>query len=275
MFAGTDPNDRTTFIDAVTLSSTGVVVSSTATLTSSLNPSTAGTNVVFTATVTGSAPTGSVAFTADGTTLSGCGAVALPTGTANTKSATCSTASLTAGTHSIVATYSGDAANSGSTSAALGQVVNAAPPASLINASFETPLQHGGFTYNPTGAGIGWTFSPNSGIAGNGSAFGAATAPDGVQVGFVQGASTISQTLSLNAGSYTLSFKASARWSQPQPLKVMVDGVQVGALVAPTSTAWALFSIPLSVATSGAHALAFVGTQALDETTFIDAVTIQ
>src|SRR2546430_11373333 len=114
-FAGTDPNDRTTFIDAVTLGSSSVVATTT-TLASSLNPSTVGTNVTFTATVTGSAPTGSVAFTADGTTLSGCGAVALATGTANTKSATCSTARLTATTHSIVATYSGDAANCGTDS---------------------------------------------------------------------------------------------------------------------------------------------------------------
>ncbi|TMG82118.1 MAG: hypothetical protein E6H78_15370 [Betaproteobacteria bacterium] len=145
----------------------------------------------------------------------------------------------------------------------------------LVNASFETPLQRGAFTYNPTGTGIGWTFSPNSGIAGNGSQFGAATAPEGVQVGFVQGASAISQTLSLNAGSHTLSFMASARYAHAQPLKVMLDGFQIGALVAPTSTAWALFSIPFSVATSGTHALAFVGTQAVNKTTFIDAVAIQ
>jgi hypothetical protein len=150
------------------------------------------------------------------------------------------------------------------------------PLQGLVNASFETPPQNGHYTYNPTGAGIGWTFSTNSGIAGNGSQFGNPTAPDGVQIGFVQGASTISQTLSLSAGSHTLSFKAAARYSsQPQPLKVMVDGVQVGALVAPSSRAWALFSIPFSVATSGAHVLAFVGTQVLDKTTFIDAVAIQ
>ena len=71
---------------------------STTLLASSANPSGVAANVTFTATVTGSAPTGSVAFKADGTTLSGCSAVALPTGTANSKTATCSTASLSAGT---------------------------------------------------------------------------------------------------------------------------------------------------------------------------------
>ena len=57
-------------------------------------------------------------------TLTGCAAVTLPAGSANSKTATCSTASLAAGTHSIVATYTGDAANTGSTSATLAQVVN-------------------------------------------------------------------------------------------------------------------------------------------------------
>ena len=196
-------------------------------------------------------------------------------GSGNSGIATCNISTLPVGAHSIVATYSGDAGNTGSSSAPLSQIVNAVLPSSLVNASFETPLQRGAFTYNPTGTGIGWTFSPNSGIAGNGSQFGAATAPEGVQVGFVQGASAISQTLSLNAGSHTLSFMASARYAHAQPLKVMLDGFQIGALVAPTSTAWALFSIPFSVATSGTHALAFVGTQAVNKTTFIDAVAIQ
>ena len=44
-------------------------------------------------------------------------------GTTNAPTATCSTSSLSVGTHSIVATYSGDATNSGSTSATLSQVV--------------------------------------------------------------------------------------------------------------------------------------------------------
>src|SRR5437667_8058740 len=90
---------RITEVEAWTASGT---TSTTTTLASSLNPSTAGTSVTFTATVTGSAPTGNVAFTADGTTITGCSAVALPTGSANSKTATCSTTSLAAGTHSIV-----------------------------------------------------------------------------------------------------------------------------------------------------------------------------
>src|SRR5207249_2756539 len=95
----------------------------TTTLTSSANPSTVGSNVTFTATVTGTNPTGSVNFKDGGTSIAGCSAVALA-GSGNSRTAACTTNTLTAGVHSIVATYSGDAANATSSSTALAQTVN-------------------------------------------------------------------------------------------------------------------------------------------------------
>jgi len=217
-----------------------------------------------------------VGFTDGGSAISGCAAVALATGISNSKTATCSTASLTTGTHNIVGSYAGDAANSGSISVTLSQGINAAPAASLINPSFETPvLPSGGYQYNPSTTGIGWTFSPNSGIERNGSAWNASSAPDGVQAAFIQSISTISQTLSLNAGSYTLAFKAAQRNGQIQPVRVTVDGAQIGSLVSPASISFSSFSIPFSVATSGSHTIVFTGTDPNDRTTFIDSVTIQ
>jgi hypothetical protein len=91
----------------------------TTTLASSLNPSTVGTPVTFTATVTGSSPTGSVNFTDGASSITGCAAVALSGG-----SAQCATSALTQGTHSIVAKYSGDATHAVSQSAPLSQMVN-------------------------------------------------------------------------------------------------------------------------------------------------------
>jgi hypothetical protein len=146
---------------------------------------------------------------------------------------------------------------------------------SLVNPSFEIPGLGGGYQYNPTAPGIGWTFSANSGIQGNGSAWGAAPAPNGTQTAFIQGASIITQTVSLNAGSYTLSFQASSRWSVPEPIKVTVDGTQIGSLVSLASTSFTAVSIPFSVATTGAHTIAFTGTDPNDKTTFIDNVTVQ
>src|SRR5271169_3297515 len=87
---------------------------STTTLTSSVNPSTVGSSVTFSATVAGSSPTGSVNFTDGGSSIASCAAVALASGSANAKTATCSTANLVAGTHSIGTNYSGDSANNGS-----------------------------------------------------------------------------------------------------------------------------------------------------------------
>ena len=102
----------------------GGKATSTTTLVSSRNPSKFGRRVTFTASVTGNAPTGTVAFTDGGNTINGCGAVPIATRAArkgNTRH--CTTDKLTAGTHSIGATYSGDAANNGS-SATMSQVVN-------------------------------------------------------------------------------------------------------------------------------------------------------
>ena len=251
----------------------------TTTLASSGSPSLVGASVTFTATVTGSAPSGTVAFTADGSTLSGCGAVSLPAGSAPSKSVTCATASLGAGVHSIVATYAGDFANDASTSPALTQVVSALPPpGTVVNPSFEIPALGTSYQYSPAAAGIGWSFAGGSGIQGNNSAWGAAPAPGGTQTAFIQGTGSIAQTVTLSAGSYTLSFQAARRTCcvapNVQPVKITVDGTQVGGLISPASTGFSLVSITFSVASTGTHTIAFAGTDPSDKTTFIDEVAL-
>jgi hypothetical protein len=96
---------------------------SSTSLASSANPAVAGSSIRFTATVTGTAPTGTVAFRDGGSVLAGCGSVALA-GSGNTRSSSCTTSSLAVGTHGIVASYSGDAVNVGSSSAPLSQTVS-------------------------------------------------------------------------------------------------------------------------------------------------------
>jgi hypothetical protein len=93
----------------------------TTTVKSSLNPSIAGQSVNFTATVSGgNSPTGTVGFNSNGSSISGCSAVPLSSGAAQ-----CTTPALPVGADTIVATYSGDANNTSSTSAPLTQTVNA------------------------------------------------------------------------------------------------------------------------------------------------------
>lgn len=85
---------------------------------SSLNPSTSGQAVTFTATVISSngTPTGTVTFKDGSTTLG--------TGTLSNGEAKFTTSSLSVGTHSITAVYAGSTDFSGSTSPVLSQVVN-------------------------------------------------------------------------------------------------------------------------------------------------------
>ena len=92
--------------NAVTSSSitqTVNAVAATVTVTSSINPSTFGQSVVFTATVTGAGatPTGTVAVTDGATTL---GTITLNA----SGSGVLTTATLTGGSHSLLFTYSGD-----------------------------------------------------------------------------------------------------------------------------------------------------------------------
>jgi hypothetical protein len=112
-----DPNDAGSTSAPLTQT---VQNSTTTALASSLNPTPAGQNVTFTATVTRSpgsgTPNGTVQFY-DGTTL---------LGTANLNgsgTATFATSNLAVGSHAITAQYLGDPNDAGSTSAPLAQVV--------------------------------------------------------------------------------------------------------------------------------------------------------
>ena len=126
------------------------------------------------------------------------------------------------------------------------QVINSVTSAVVAGAvalpGFETPVQPtNAFTYTPTGT--AWTYNATSGVARNGSAFGAFTAPEGSQVGIIQNsggtAGSISQPLSLVTGSYKVSFVASQRsccsTGFTQTLSVYIDGILIGT-VTPTNT---------------------------------------
>ncbi|MGD1090719.1 MAG: Ig-like domain repeat protein [Bryobacteraceae bacterium] len=109
-----DSNDNSSTSGAAsqTVNKTGTTVA----VTSSLNPSTSGQSVSFTATVSPASATGMVTFY-DGTVS--LGALRLDDSTA-----TLSTSRLTAGNHTITATYGGNRKNKSSTSGKMIQAVN-------------------------------------------------------------------------------------------------------------------------------------------------------
>ncbi|MGB6746261.1 MAG: Ig-like domain repeat protein, partial [Terracidiphilus sp.] len=110
----------------------------TTTVASSANPGFTGDSITLTATVSGSGtPTGTVAFSDNGTTISGCGAVAVSSGQAQ-----CST-TMAQGYHPIDAMYSGGG-GSGPSSGSLTQLIEVHPTQSgdtwCNNTSFSAPL---------------------------------------------------------------------------------------------------------------------------------------
>jgi len=124
------------------------------TLVSNLPSSTYGQTVTFTATVTGSSPTGTLTFKYDGITFA---TTTLPVNTA-------SYGLLTAGSHSITAVYSGDSNNAGSTSTPITQTVSKAnttiTPFSASPSSGETIFS----TF-----GLSATVNPQYGLSPSGS----------------------------------------------------------------------------------------------------------
>jgi CSLREA domain-containing protein len=175
----TDPAGNTSEFSACK-SISSVTASSTA-LVSSVNPSNSGQSVTFTATVSGSSPTGTVQFM-DGASNLGA-PVALGGGIA-----TLTTASLAVGTHSITAAYGGDATNSASTSNTVSQQVVA------VGGGTSTALAS---SLNPSVAGQAVTFTAT--IAGNN--------PTGA-VQFRDGGANLGAPVAVSAGSAQLTTAA-------------------------------------------------------------------
>lgn len=154
----------------------------------------------------------------------------------------------------------------------------------LSNWNFETPNLGSGFSayqYGPTSS--GWAFesvsgTSGSGVAGNGSGFtsGNPNAPEGDQVAFLQGSGTMSQSVTLEAGQYTLTFDAAKRqnFGGTQSFDVTVDGTVVGSFT-PSSTAYGSYSTASFAVGAGTHTIEFVGTTGTDNTDFIDEVKLQ
>ena len=170
---GGDANNASGTSPTLIQTVTGNVVSTTTTVTSSLNPSTAGQSVTFTATVTGSSPIGTVTFS-DGST-------ALGTGTVDSSgNAVLSTSALSVGLHTVTAAYGGDTSNAASVSDALTQTVNLAGTTTTLASSLNPSTFGQAVTFtavvtgsSPTG---NVTFSDGGAALGTGTVDGSGSA---------------------------------------------------------------------------------------------------
>ena len=157
----------------------------TTTVASSANPSTFGSSLTFTATITPSAATGTVTFKDGSTTLG--------TGTLSAGKATYSTSTLSAGSHSITAAYAGDSNYNSSTSSTLTQTVNKANTTTTVSSSS-----------NPSAYGSSVTFTATVTPS---SATGTVTFKDGsttLGTGTVSGGTATYSTSALAVGSHSI-----------------------------------------------------------------------
>ena len=155
-----------------------------------------------------------------------------------------------------------------------------APTSLLANSSFETPTVGGGnFQYGVTGG--SWVFDA-AGLTGNGSGFTSdnAGAPDSTQVAFIQYAGSAKQTLTLAAGTYSLTMQGAQRGgsyyaSSIQVIRVLVDGTAQGDFTPPRGGYGASPVYTFAIATAGSHTITLAGVgSGSDYTAFIDSVML-
>ncbi len=165
----------------------------------------------------------------------------------------------------------------------------------FADASFETArVDISGYAIAPTGS--PWTFTGNAGINGPLTGFNNANQPPpaGTQVGFIQGAGSIAQTVSFpTAGNYIIGGQMNGRVGNVSgdgvdhspPFDVLVDGVVVGTFTPIAKPVlWPYdgnsyqnyqpFATAPVALTAGSHAIAFRTTINQDLTILLDAVTI-
>ncbi len=188
----------------------------------------------------------------------------------------------TRGTTPVTDTSNGNIAITGVVSNVTidGATVPAAPSSTLHNTGFETPAMPGSFQYSP--AGSGWTFFNEAGIAANASPFGvglygAANAPQGTQVGFVQKRGRLEQSFggAPVGQTYRVKFLLAARPGDttPQAVTVTFDGTVLGTYT-PGGTSYTEFTTPSIAQGGGTHTIGFTGTTDADRTAFVDDVRL-
>jgi YD repeat-containing protein len=166
------------------------------------------------------------------------------------------------------------------TAAGTGDLRTSLTYSTVADGGFESPALTSSPHYQYYPAGTPWTFTGTSGISANGTTFTSSnpSAPEGTQVAFLQEAGSMSQSITLTAGSHVISFYAAHRGTSghngSQTVRVLVDGTSVGDFT-PSGTSYQLFTSASFTATPGTHTITFEGlVSTSDVTAFIDKVQV-
>jgi hypothetical protein len=137
---------------------------------------------------------------------------------------------------------------------------------------FETPSVTD-FQQDPTGGPPALSYTGTAGIAANGSSLGNPDAPEGTQVGYIQGGGSIQGTGGIpNAGTYSLSFDAAGGGTEE--FQVLVDGVVVFDFT-PTGNMFASYTTSSFTVTAGStHTIQFLGLGSGSSTVFLDQLQL-
>lgn len=157
-------------------------------------------------------------------------------------------------------------------------VTDASTQPRVSGGSFEIPEVNAHYMWSPFGPA---SFTGHSGVAGNGSAFNFAAAPDGDQVGFLESETAATITLAvtnLTPGvSHSAKFYFAARpdWGGGNPVTVSFNGIGLGTY-APGSTAFVLVTSQPFVPNATSGSLTFSSVAAPGYlATAIDKVQVQ
>jgi len=159
-------------------------------------------------------------------------------------------------------------------------------PDSGGNLGFETvdnnPVVFAANAFRQNPAGASWDFVGGGGIAGNGSGFNNATAPEGTKVALLQNAGSSFSDVFYDfdpSRSYTLTFSEANRPSGGNDFEVLLDGQVIFAQHFAAGTAFSTVTSPIfkpvDAGNDGAFLLQFRGINSLggDRTSFIDNIS--
>jgi len=154
-------------------------------------------------------------------------------------------------------------------------------PTKVLDSGFETPALYPQ-TWSARPAGTAWTFVNSAGLASNKSTFVYQNpdAPEGAQVAYIQGESSLSQTVTgfLSGVPAVVRLKGAQRVggnSSPQELRISIGGVVVGVFQPPSGNYTDFTSSPF-VVPPGAHTLKITGRAGPgDYTALVDSVRVE